>query len=254
MTTGSRWRRVLLKISGEAFGGPSGRPVDPSGLRSLAEDLAAAHALGVQIAVVNGGGNILRGAQTQIEGLGRATADYMGMLATVINALALQDMLESLGVATRVLSAIEMKSVAEPYIRRRCTRHLEKGRIAILAGGTGQPYFSTDTTAALRGTELGADVLLKGTKVDGVYDRDPKQHPDARRFGRLGFAEALERNLRVMDKTAFTLCEENDLPIVVFDMGVPGNLVRLLQGADIGTIIGAGTPGRARPGAAESQT
>jgi uridylate kinase len=237
VSAGLRWKRVLLKVSGEAFSGATGRPVDAEGVRSLAKSIAAAHRLGAQIAVVNGGGNILRGAQTSIDGLGRASADYMGMLATVINALALQDMLETLDVPTRVLSAIEMKSVAEPYIRRRCKRHLEKGRVTILAGGTGMPYFSTDTTAALRGTELGADVLLKGTQVDGVYDKDPKLHPDAVRFERLSFDEALTRNLRVMDKTAFTLCEENGLPIVVFDMGVAGNLERLLQGAEIGTIV-----------------
>jgi uridylate kinase len=248
-----RWRRVLLKVSGEAFAGQSGKPVDAGGVRALAERIASAHALGVEIAVVNGGGNILRGAQTSIEGLGRATADYMGMLATIINALALQDMLESLDVPTRVLTAIEMKSVAEPYIRRRCARHLEKGRVVILAGGTGQPYFSTDTTAALRGTELDADVLLKGTQVDGVYDRDPKRHPDARRFSALGFEEALRRNLRIMDKTAFTLCEENDLPIVVFDMGVDDNLVRLLRGEEIGTIVGGGARG-APAAPAESQS
>jgi uridylate kinase len=229
----------LLKVSGEAFGGSSGRPVDAAGVRALAEGIATAHGLGVQIAVVNGGGNILRGAQSSIDGLGRATADYMGMLATVINALALQDMLEGLGVPARVLTAIEMKAVAEPYIRRRCVRHLEKGIVTILAGGTGQPYFSTDTTAALRGTEIGADVLLKGTQVDGVYDRDPKVSPDAKRFGRLTFQEVLEGNLRVMDKTAFTLCEENGLPIVVFDMGVAENLERLLRGEAIGTLIGA---------------
>ncbi len=239
---GPRWKRILLKVSGEAFSGTSDmapiRPVDAGGIRSLAESIAAAHALGGEIAVVNGGGNILRGAQTSIDGLGRATADYMGMLATVINAIALQDMLECVGVPTRVLSAIEMKSVAEPYIRRRAVRHLEKGRVVILAGGTGMPYFSTDTTAALRGTEIGAGVLLKGTKVDGVYDRDPEQHADAERFTSLTFDEALRRNLRIMDKTAFTLCEENDLPIVVFDMGVSGNLERLLQGEDIGTLVG----------------
>ena len=236
---GPRWKRVLLKVSGEAFAGPSGKPVEAEGVRALAESIAAGHRHGVQIAVVNGGGNILRGAHASIDGLGRATADYMGMLATVINGLALQDMLESIGVPTRVLTAIEMKSVAEPYIRLRCIRHLEKGRVVILAGGTGQPYFSTDTTAALRGTEIGAEVLLKGTQVDGVYDKDPKQHPDARRFDRIGFSQALEQNLQVMDKTAFTLCEENGLPIVVFDMGVAGNLERLLQGAEIGTIVGA---------------
>jgi uridylate kinase len=233
-----RWKRILLKVSGEAFAGASGRPVDASGVRALAERIAAAHKLGVQIAVVNGGGNILRGAHASIEGLGRATADYMGMLATVINALSLQDMLGSLGVPARVLTAIEMKSVAEPYIRLRCIRHLEKGRVVILAGGTGQPYFSTDTTAALRGTEIGAEVLLKGTQVDGVYDKDPKKNADALRFDHISFAEAMQRNLRVMDKTAFTLCEENGLPIVVFDMDVDGNLERLLLGEEIGTIVG----------------
>ena len=234
---GRRWSRVLLKVSGEAFAGPSGKPVDAVGVRSLAASIAAAHEQGVQIAVVNGGGNILRGAQSSIDGLGRATADYMGMLATVINALALQDLLADQGVPSRVLTAIEMKSVAEPYIRLRCIRHLEKGRVVILAGGTGQPYFSTDTTAALRGTEIGAEALLKGTQVDGVYDKDPKVHADARRFASLSYGDALRRNLRVMDRTAFTMCEENELPIVVFDMGVDGNLVRLLKGEEIGTIV-----------------
>jgi len=237
MTDAPRWKRVLLKVSGEAFAGSSGRPVDAAGVRSLARSIADARAEGAEIAVVNGGGNILRGAQTSIDGLGRATADYMGMLATVINALALQDLLTAQGVPSRVLTAIEMKSVAEPYIRLRCVRHLEKGRVVILAGGTGQPYFSTDTTAALRGTEIGANVLLKGTQVDGVYDKDPKAHADARRFRSLSYADALRRNLRVMDKTAFTMCEENHLPIVVFDMGVDGNLVRLLRGEEIGTIV-----------------
>jgi len=241
VTQTPRWKRILLKVSGEAFSGSgsAGRPVDASGVRALAKGIAQAHRLGVQIAVVNGGGNILRGAHASIEGLGRATADYMGMLATVINALSLQDMLGTLGVSARVLTAIEMKSVAEPYIRLRCIRHLEKGRVVILAGGTGQPYFSTDTTAALRGTEIGAEVLLKGTQVDGVYDKDPRQHADATRFEQISFAEVLHRSLRVMDKTAFTLCEENGLPIVVFDMGVAGNLERLLLGAALGTMVGS---------------
>ncbi len=237
-----RWNRILLKVSGEAFAGPSGKPVDATGARALAGRIAAAHAEGVQIAVVNGGGNILRGAQTSIDGLNRATADYMGMLATVINALALQDLLTSIGVPSRVLTAIEMKSVAEPYIRLRAIRHLEKGRVVILAGGTGRPYFSTDTTAALCGTELGAGALLKGTQVDGVYDKDPKAHEDARRFTSLSYDDALRRGLRVMDRTAFTLCQENELPIVVFDMGVDGNLVRLLRGEPIGTIVSKDAP------------
>ena len=249
---GLRWNRVLLKVSGEAFAGTSGKPVDAAGVRSLAESIAAAHRMGVQIAVVNGGGNILRGAQTSIDGLGRATADTMGMLATVINGLALQDLLTDLGVPSRVLSAIEMKSVAEPYIRLRCVRHLEKGRVVILAGGTGMPYFSTDTTAALRGTEIGAEVLLKGTQVDGIYDKDPKVHADAVRFETLTYEDALRRNLRVMDKTAFALCEENRLPILVFDMGVDGNLERVLGGATIGTIVGdESMDGSAAPDAAE---
>ena len=235
---GPRWKRVLLKVSGEAFGGPSGKPVDAVGVRRLAQSIADAHRMGVQIAVVNGGGNILRGAQTSIDGLGRATADTMGMLATVINGLALQDLLTDLGVPSRVLTAIEMKSVAEPYIRLRCIRHLEKGRVVILAGGTGMPYFSTDTTAALRGTEIGAEVLLKGTQVDGIYDKDPKVHDDAVRFDTLTYDDALRRNLRVMDKTAFALCEENRLPILVFDMGVEGNLNRVLGGERMGTMVG----------------
>lgn len=235
----TRFRRILLKVSGEAFSRGGTRPVEPEGVGALADEVAAARALGVQVAVVNGGGNILRGAQSAIAGLTRATADAMGMLATVVNALALQDLLEARGVATRVLTAIEMRAVAEPYIRRRAIRHLEKGRVVILAAGTGQPYFSTDTTAALRGTELGVDALLKGTQVDGVYDKDPRRHPEAVRFAHLSFAEVLARDLKVMDKTAFTLCEENRLPIIVFRMGGDQNLTRLLRGESVGTIVGA---------------
>ena len=233
-----RWKRILLKVSGEAFGDSSGRGLASSGLVVLAREITAAHALGVEIAVVNGGGNILRGAEANLDGVTRATADTMGMLATVVNALALQDVIESQGVATRVCSAIEMKSVAEPYIRRRAMRHLEKGRIVILAGGSGHPYFSTDTTAALRGTEIGAQVLLKGTKVDGVYDKDPKRSSDAVRFKHISFEDVYAKRLKVMDRTAITLCQENQLPIVVFDMGVAGNLVRLLKGEDVGTLVG----------------
>ena len=234
-----RYKRVLLKISGEALSGEGGQNVinSPS-LSALVDEIEAAHALGAEIAIVNGGGNILRGAQTKIEGLGRATADYMGMLATIVNALALQDVLESRGVDTRVLSALEIKTVAEPYIRRRCMRHLERGRVVILAGGSGHPFFTTDTTAALRGTEIGADVLLKGTKVDGVYDRDPKVYPDAQRFSRISFEDVYRKKLKVMDRTAITMCIENDLPIVVFDMNVPGNLCGVLRGEDIGTTVG----------------
>ena len=233
-----RWQRVLLKVSGEAFGGRGDAPVAAEAVTALARSIAAAAALGVQIAVVNGGGNILRGAQTDVPGLGRTAADTMGMLATVINAVALQEVLESLGVATRVMTSIEMKAVAEPYIRRRAIRHLEKGRVVILAGGTGHPYFSTDTAAALRGAEIEAQVLLKGTQVDGVYDMDPNEFPAAQRFTTLSFEGALDRRLKVMDRTAFTLCEERSLPIVVFDMSVPDNLARVLSGEDIGTLVG----------------
>ena len=232
------WKRILLKVSGEALSGEGRLGIDGGPLHALAEEIAAAAKTGVEIAIVNGGGNIVRGAQMAIKGIGRATADYMGMLATVINALALQDVLESLGAPTRVLSAIEMRGVAEPYIRRRAMRHLEKGRIIILAGGSGHPYFSTDTTAALRGSEIGAQVLLKGTKVDGVYDKDPKRHGDAQRFLDVSFEEVYARRLQVMDRTAITMCQENALPIVVFDMGVAGNLARVLRGETIGTRVG----------------
>ena len=232
------WRRVLLKVSGESLSGEGRTGIDAGPLYALAREIASAAETGVEIAIVNGGGNIVRGAQVAIQGIGRATADYMGMLATVINALALQDVLESLGRPTRVLSAIEMRGVAEPYIRRRAMRHLEKGRVVILAGGSGHPYFSTDTTAALRGSEIGAQVLLKGTKVDGVYDKDPKRHAEARRFDAISFEEVYARRLQVMDRTAITMCQENNLPIVVFDMSVPGNLARLLSGERVGTWIG----------------
>lgn len=243
-SAGPRWKRVLLKISGEALSiarsgaSSEGAPILGTAVQELADEIVAAHALGTEIAIVNGGGNILRGAQTHIDGIGRTTADTMGMLATIVNALALQDVLESKGLQTRVLTAIEMRSVAEPYIRRRCVRHLEKGRIVILAGGTGHPFFSTDTTAALRGTEIGADVLLKGTKVDGIYDKDPKVHADAVRYDQLSYEECVARRLQVMDRTAFTLCEENSLPILVFDMAPEGNFKRVLGGEALGTWVG----------------
>jgi uridylate kinase len=232
------WRRVLVKISGEALSGEGRGGIHGEAVHALARELADAAETGVEIAVVNGGGNIVRGAQMAITGIGRATADTMGMLATVINALALQDVLESLGRPTRVLSAIEMRGVAEPYIRRRAMRHLEKGRVILLAGGSGHPYFSTDTAAALRGSEIGAQVLLKATKVDGVYDKDPKRHGNASRFETMGFDEVYERRLEVMDRTAITMCQEHALPIVVFDMAVKGNLTRLLRGERVGTRIG----------------
>ena len=242
---GRPWRRVLLKISGEALSGEGKSGIDGAALHALAQEIAKAAETGVEIAAVNGGGNIVRGAQMAIKGVGRATADYMGMLATVINAIALQDVLESLGRPTRVLSAIEMRGVAEPYIRRRAARHLEKGRVVILAGGSGHPYFSTDTTAALRGSELGAQALLKGTKVDGVYDKDPKKHKDARRFEAMSFEDVYAKRLMVMDRTAITMCQENSLPIVVFDMASKGNLSRLLRGERIGTWIGFPPAGHA---------
>lgn len=232
------WSRVLVKVSGEAFSGEGRTGIDGAALHGLAKEIASAAETGVEIAVVNGGGNFVRGAQMAIAGIGRATADYMGMLATVMNAIALQDVLESLGRPTRVLSAIEMRGVAEPYIRRRATRHLEKGRVVILAGGSGHPYFSTDTAAALRGSEIGAQALVKATKVDGVYDKDPKRDATATRFETLSFREMYERRLQVMDRTAVTMCEENSLPIVVFDMSVAGNLARVLRGEQVGTRIG----------------
>ena len=239
------YRRVVLKLSGEALAGSQGYGIDPQVLERIAIEVRDVATLGVQVAIVIGGGNIFRGLAASAGGMDRATADYMGMLATVINALALQDVLESLGRPTRVLSAIEMRGVAEPYIRRRAMRHLEKGRVIILAGGTGQPYFSTDTTASLRGSELGAQVLLKGTKVDGVYDKDPKRHGDATRFASITFEEVYAKRLMVMDRTAITMCQENTLPIVVFDMAKRGNLSRLLQGERLGTWIAAAPEGKA---------
>jgi uridylate kinase len=229
--------RVLLKLSGEALGTSGGIAVDPAAVARLASELHQVHQLGVEIAIVLGGGNILRGALFSEAGTNRAVADQMGMLATVINALALSDALERLDIPTRVCSAVEMNTVAEPFIRRRVIRHLEKGRIALLAGGTGNPYFTTDTAAALRATEIGADVLIKGTKVDGVYDKDPVQHPDAKRFDQLTYREVLDRGLGVMDSTAITLCLENNLPIVVCNLFEQGNLVRVVKGENLGTWV-----------------
>ncbi len=229
--------RILLKISGEALGGKGGAPVDPSVANALAKQIAAVHQRGVEIGIVVGGGNILRGALFAKAGTTRPTADQMGMLATVINALTLSDALERLGVETRVLTAIEMNQVAEPFIMRRAMRHLEKGRIILLAGGTGNPFFTTDTAAALRAMEIGADVLVKATKVDGVYDKDPVHNSDAVRFEELGFDEVLERGLNVMDATAITLCKENAVPILVFNLFEEGNLARVLAGEKLGTWI-----------------
>lgn len=233
-----RIERILLKISGESLG-RGGSGVDPEVVAQVAEQIAQVQRVGVEVAVVVGGGNLLRGAEFAKLGTNRATADHMGMLATAINTLALQDALERAGTATRAASAIEMKTLMEPYIRRRLIRHLEKGRVVILAGGTGNPYFTTDTAAALRATELGVDAIFKATKVDGVYDSDPRKNPNAKRFDTLSYKEALDRNLQVMDRTAFTLCMENDMPIMVFDMFVPGNLARAARGETIGTWVTA---------------
>lgn len=232
-----RYRRILLKLSGEALGGPQGQGIDPEAVHEMAVQIREVRDLGVQVVVVLGGGNIFRGVAGSQKGIERATADYMGMLATVINALALQDALEQLGVPTRVQSAITMHQIAEPFIRRRAVRHLEKGRVVIFGGGTGNPYFSTDTAAALRANEIGAEVILKATKVDGIYDRDPKLYPDARRFERITYQEALQRQLKVMDSTAFTLCMDNKMPIIVFDLFKPHNLKKVVLGEKVGTLV-----------------
>ena len=233
------WNRVVLKLSGEAFASSSSiDTIDGAVVDRIAGELAEAHQrLGIQIAVVIGGGNIWRGATGAGAGMDRATADYMGMLATVINAMALQDALERQGQPTRVLSAIHMAEVAEPYIRRRAIRHLEKGRIVVFAGGTGNPFFTTDTTASLRAAEIEAQAILKGTHVDGVYSDDPKKNPAATRFEDISFKEVLERDLKVMDLTAVTLCKDNGLPILVFDVMTEGNIGRALAGEPIGTLV-----------------
>jgi len=231
---------VLLKISGEALAGGGGYGIDPGMLAAFAAELKDVHELGCELALVIGGGNIFRGIAASTRGVDRATADYMGMLATVINALALQDALEKLGVATRVLSAIEMQQVAEPYIRRRATRHLEKGRVVIFAAGTGNPFFTTDTAASLRAMEIGAQIIFKATKVDGVFYADPLKHPGARRFEELTYIDVLSRQLQVMDATAISLCMDNGLPILVFNMMQPGNIKKAVTGARIGTLVHGG--------------
>ncbi len=231
---------MLLKISGEALAGPAGYGIDPDVLATFAAEVRDVRAHGCQLALVIGGGNIFRGVAASTRGVDRATADYMGMLATVINALALQDALEKLDVPTRVLSAIEMQAVAEPYIRRRATRHLEKSRVVIFAAGTGNPFFTTDTAASLRAMEIGAEVIFKATRVDGVYDADPITHPNARRFEELTYIDVLNRHLQVMDSTAISLCMDNDLPILVFNMMRPGNVLKAVLGARIGTLVHRG--------------
>jgi len=231
------YKRVLLKISGEALGGTRGYGIDPDVLVRIAEELREVVALGVQTAVVIGGGNIFRGIAGSAGGMDRATGDYMGMLATVINALALQDAIEKGGVPTRVLSAIEMRAVSEPYIRRRAIRHLEKGRVVVFAAGTGNPFFTTDTAGALRAVEIGADVILKATKVDGVYTADPARDASAVKLPHVSYIEALNRGLAVMDSTAISLCMDNKLPIVVFDLAQRGNIRRIVMGEPVGSVV-----------------
>ncbi len=232
-----KYRRVLLKLSGEILAGDKGFGIDPNIVSTLVKEVFDIHELGVELGIVIGGGNIFRGISAGDKGLDRASGDLMGMLGTVINALALQDMLEQRGIDTRVMSAIEMRQVCEPYIRRRATRHLEKNRVVIFAAGTGNPYFTTDTAASLRAMEIGAEVLLKGTKVDAVYDQDPKKHKDAKPFVHIPFIEVLKQGLKVMDAAAISLCMDNSLPIVVFNIGVQSNLRRIVTGEQIGTLV-----------------
>ena len=246
-----KYKRILLKLSGEALAGARDYGIDLETVSVIAEQVKRVHALGVQTALVVGGGNIFRGLAASEGGFDRATGDYMGMLATVINALALQDALERTGIAARTMTAIQMPQVAEPYIRRRAVRHLEKGRVVILAAGTGNPYFTTDTTAALRAVEIEAEVILKATKVDGIYTADPKRDPTATKLPRLGYLEVLNRGIEVMDNTALTLCMDNDVPIVVFDLLHKGNIERVVMGEQIGTLVasrgGAAGSGSAGP-------
>ena len=232
-----KYQRILLKLSGEALAGNQGYGIDPAVISTIAAEIKGVVALGVQVAVVIGGGNIFRGVAGATKGMDRASADYMGMLATVMNSLAMQDALEKIDVSTRVLSAIEMQAVAEPYIRRRAMRHLEKGRVVIFGGGTGNPYFTTDTAASLRAMEINAEVILKATKVDGIYSADPHKDKDAVKYQSLTYIEVLQRGLQVMDATATSLCMDNNLPIIVFDLTCPGNIERVVKGAAIGTIV-----------------
>jgi uridylate kinase len=237
LAPGVKYRRILLKLSGEALMGEKGYGIDPSVLAAVADEIIDVHNLGVEIALVIGGGNIFRGVAASTAGMDRASADYMGMLATVINSLALQDALEARGVKTRVMSAIEIARLAEPYIRRRAIRHLEKGRLVIFGAGTGNPFFTTDTAASLRAMEIGADIVMKATRVDGVFDKDPKKHKDARMFRRLSYLDVLNRHLAVMDSTAISLCSDNKLPILVFNMTRPGNIRRVVLGEPLGTLV-----------------
>ena len=232
------YRRLVIKLSGDQLAGSGGFGIDPTVIAAIAGELREVHELGTQMGVVIGGGNVIRGITASAEGIDRVAADYMGMLASVMNALALQDSLEKSGVDTRLLSAIEIKQVAEPQIRRRVSRHLEKGRVVIFAGGTGNPFFTTDTGAALRAMEIGADLLLKGTRVDGIFDADPEKVPGAKLYDRLTYHDFLTLHLGVMDATAVALCQDNELPIVVFNMSVPGNIVKIVCGEAVGTTVG----------------
>ena len=232
------YQRVLLKLSGEVLAGKEGFGIDPVKATELATEVKSIHDLGIDIGLVIGAGNIFRGMTAAAKGMQRVTGDYLGMLATIMNAVCVQDALENIGSVTRTLSAITVAQIAEPYIRRRAIRHLEKGRIVVVAGGTGNPYFTTDTAAALRATELGAEVLIKGTKVDGVYDKDPVVHSDAVKYDQVSYKEAIQKELRIMDMTAITLCKENSLPIKVFNINRTGDLKKLILGEPIGTLVG----------------
>ncbi len=232
-----KYRRILLKLSGEALMGDRGYGIDPAVLEHFSNEIAAVHSLGVEVGIVIGGGNIYRGIAAAADGVDKVVGDQMGMLATVINALALQNVLEKNGTYTRLMSAISMEEMAEPYIRRRAIRHLEKGRVVIFGAGTGNPYFTTDTAAALRAVEIKADVIVKGTRVDGIYDSDPEKNPAAIKFPEISYMDVLKKDLKVMDLTAITLCRENKLPIVVFNMNVPGNLKRIVIGEEVGSTV-----------------
>jgi len=233
----AKYKRIMLKLSGESLMGGQDFGIEPEMLKHYALQIQELVEAGVQVAVVIGGGNIFRGLQAKKTGIGRVQGDYMGMLATVINGMALQGSLESIGVYSRLITAIEMREIAEPYIRRRAIRHLEKGRVVIFSAGTGSPYFTTDSAAALRANEIGADVILKGTRVDGIYTADPEKDPTATKFDTITFTDVLQKGLKVMDKTAFTLCQENNLPIIVFDIGKKENLMGIVQGEQIGTLV-----------------
>lgn len=232
-----KYKRILLKLSGESLQGEKGFGIDPEVLKYYARQIKDIVDAGVEVAVVLGGGNIFRGLEAAATGIDRVQGDYMGMLATVINGMAVQSALEDIGVHTRLISAIDMKEIAESYIRRKAIRHLEKGRVVIFSAGTGSPYFTTDSAAALRANEISADVILKGTRVDGVYDSDPEKNPDAKKYDQISFTDVLGKGLRIMDQTAFTLCHENDLPIVVFDINDPTNLMRIINGEKVGTLV-----------------